>query len=667
MLYKKIIPLSLVLITTLYAQEIELEEVSVESTLITEVAQNAQISADLAQSLSISVPSVDMNRRSAIANDVYIRGQKRDNISIEVDGTKIYGACPNRMDPPVSHILANQIDEVEVIEGPYDIETFGTMSGGLKIRTKQPTKDVKAEFNFGLGSWGYKKIGAGGSGGNDFVRFLISASYENAGQYEDGDGNTIADQIDNYASVNPAAAGTKFKSNYHEKDAYTKKSVMLKMFVSTAKNQELRLSYTGNRSDDILYGNSKMDAVYDDSNVYSISYNIDNISDIYKNINLQYYASDVDHPMATKYRMSSNMPKMDNTNQLTTEMQGLKLKTTLDLDGYKLLLGLDGSQRKWEGVYYNSTTSLPLAAADSVSIHETTTDNRAVFAKVDKKFGNFDLTIGARYDSTDIDSIKYGSTDYGAFSSNIFASYHIDEENRVFFGIGQSSRVPDARELYFTGSKGNLSGTPNLDQTTNTQIDLGYELTSEMFSLKVKTFYSDLSDFIYIKKGVMVNAFENIDASIYGAEFSATYYATDDMTLDASMSYKRGKKDHALATQTDKDLADIAPLRANLALNYEYANNSIATLEFQASDRWDTIDADNGEQELSGWAIVNMKVKHKLNKNVDITLGVNNLLNKTYAINNTYVDLILITTGSSDVMLMNEIGRYLYTNLNFKF
>ncbi len=102
----KIIPLSLIAIASLYANEVELAPISVESTVITEVSQNAQVSADLAEALSTSVPSIDMSRRSGIANDIFIRGQKRDNISVEVDGTKVCGACPNRMDPPVSHVLA---------------------------------------------------------------------------------------------------------------------------------------------------------------------------------------------------------------------------------------------------------------------------------------------------------------------------------------------------------------------------------------------------------------------------------------------------------------------------------------------------------------------------------------------------------------------------------
>jgi len=236
------------------------------------------------------------------------------------------------------------------------------------------------------------------------------------------------------------------------------------------------------------------------------------------------------------------------------------------------------------------------------------------------------------------------------------------------FIFSSASRVADARELYFTSANDNLTGTPTLKQTTNYEIDLGYETINDTFKFKFKTFYSILEDYIYIQKDVAVNAFVNIDAKIYGAELSGSYFVSDDITFDSGLSYKVGRKDKALSGQSDKDLVDMAPLRANIALNYEYANNSIATVELQASDKWSSIDSDNGEQKISGWAVLNMKVKHAFSKNIELTLGVNNIFDKTYAVNNTYVDLTLITTsGADDVMLMNEVGRYVYTNLTFRF
>jgi iron complex outermembrane receptor protein len=651
---KKIIPLSLMALSVLNANEIILDAIDVESSYISEVSQKAQTSADLADALSDNITSIDMNRRSGIANDIYIRGQKRDNISIEVDGTKVCGACPNRMDPPSSHILASQIDDIEVIEGPYDVETFGTMSGGVKVTTKKPSQDFKGELNLGYGSWDYKKVGATLSGGNDRVRVLVSGSYENSDQYEDGDGKKMY-EISNYNTAN------------QNEDAYTKKSLMAKAYITTLENQELRLSYTANRSDNVLYPNTPMDAVYDDSDIYSIEYNIDNISDVYKNANIQYYKSEVDHPMDNAYRTTSAMMVM--THHLTTEMEGFKFKNRFNLEGCDLLVGFDNSKRKWDGTYYTSTG---MGANGVASIDNAKTRNTALFTKAKKSYDALDIAFGARYDSTEITSANAAQkdNDYNSLGANIFATYNLTKQNKIFVGIGQAYRVPDARELYYINKDApafTQIGNPDLDQTKNQEIDLGYEMQSDAFDFKIKTFYSKLSDYIYYNASAASNKFANIDAKVYGAEITASYYASDYVTVDMGASYKKGKKDEAIsATNTDTDLADIAPLRANISVSYEYMPNSTISAEVQASDAWDTYDSDSNEQELNGWAVMNLKAKHAFNKSFDFTVGVNNLFDKTYAVSNTYNDITLLATGGVST-LMNEPGRYFYTNIDYRF
>ena len=651
---KKVIPISLMALSVLAAQEADLGTIKIESTYITEVSKKAQKSADLADALSTQVPSIDINRRSGISNDIILRGQKRDNISIEVDGTKVCGACPNRMDPPVSHVLASQIEDIEVIEGPYDVTTFGTMSGGVKITTKKPSKDFKGEVNLGAGSFGYMKAGATVSGGNDFIRAIATVSTESSDQYKDGNGDTLAEQVDN----SPVAGMSTFQDKYKDEPAYTKQSAMMKLFVNPIENHELRLSATANRSDDVIYANSKMDARYDDSNIYSVEYNIDDMSNIYQNVNLQYYYSEVDHPMDTMYRDAGAMMYM--TNQLETTMQGVKLKNTLMLGSHEILLGLDSSTRTWEGEKFSTNVSTGVEGTHSVSLSHTETKNNALFTQMKKYIAGFDITMGLRYDSTKIDvkDPAKKDNDYSALNANLVAKYNFSEKSKMFFGFGKASRVPDARELYFSST-----ANGNLEQVTNKEIDLGYEVKTDSMNFKLKTFYSMLSDYIYLHKGA---TFENIDATIYGTELSANYFPMDELELSASMSYKKGQKSEALDGQNDKDLADIAPLRTKLAANYEYMAGSVATLEVQRSEKWNTYDEDAGEQELDAWSILNAKVEHKFNKMVDLTVGVNNILDETFAVSNTYIDLTLLTDGT-DVMLLNEPGRYLYTNLNYKF
>src|SRR5690606_25977331 len=136
------------------------------------------------------------------------------------------------------------------------------------------------------------------------------------------------------------------------------------------------------------------------------------------------------------------------------------------------------------------------------------------------------------------------------------------------------------------------------------------------FNIKPKIFYSELKDYIYNS-----SKFENIDAKIYGADVSGYYYFTDDLSLDFALAYLKGEKD---GNYTDKDLAEIPPLKANFALNYEYKKAKFKA-EVIAVDRWDSYDSSAKEQEIAGYALMNLKYSQELFKNFELTLGVDNL------------------------------------------
>jgi len=133
---KKTIYLSIVCIGVLQATE-QLEDINVVDRVdiqqVSDVGGEEIKSSDLAEALEKNSPSITIIRRSGVANDIILRGQKRDNINITVDGMKVCGACPNRMDPPTSHVMTQNIDSVEITEGPFDVEEFGTLSGKVKV------------------------------------------------------------------------------------------------------------------------------------------------------------------------------------------------------------------------------------------------------------------------------------------------------------------------------------------------------------------------------------------------------------------------------------------------------------------------------------------------------------------------------------------------------
>lgn len=655
--------------------ESELPTISVESTKLSDVSGEEVKSADLAEALGKKVPSISVVRRSGIANDIILRGQKKDNINILIDGAKIYGACPNRMDPPTSHVLTNNIEGIEIIEGPFDVENFGTLSGSVEITSKQPSKEFEGEVNLNVGSWGYRKGSTTVSGGSDRVRALVSLSKETSGQYEDGDGNDFSEQLE---AVN-APAGNRYKPEYADEDAYDKASFMGKVYVNVTDNQELMLSYTANRSDDILYPSSPMDALYDDSDIFNLEYSIKQLGSYSKELNVQVFDSQVEHPMSTLYRVASGTASVnEKISYLETHTQGVKVKNAFDLsDTAVMTYGVDVSRRNWNGHYEGEGSQTPIDGY--INIDDVDTDNQALFVEVEKRYERVELKAGARYDDTTIETASslanQPDNDYTAFSGFLYTTYELDGATTLFGGVGRSHRVPDARELYFRGAMVMMGmgmspqiGTPTLDQTVNDEIDFGIEKSFGNLMLKTKLFHSWLRDYIYYNASKSMNRFENVDATLYGVDISGSYAINDDFFLDFGMAYQRGKKDDALDGQNDRDLAEIPPLKGSLALNYAYGQDNMARLELVAADRWDTYDSDNGEQEVSGYGVLNFKLEHQLTQHFEITAGIDNLLDKTYAVSNTYNDLTLVSSGATgEVMLLNEPGRYFYLNATYRF
>ena len=672
---KKVITLSLACTLGLVAAEVELEEITVEtqvgSELIKDVSGEDIKSADLGEALFKQSPSVSLVRRSGIANDVRVRGQKKDNISVTIDGAKVHGACPNRMDPPISHVLTNNVDYIEINEGPFNVEDFGVLSADIKVHTIKPEEGFEGELNLGAGSFGYQKAAINLRGGSKDVRFLLSASTESGEQYEDGNGDDFVGQIDRNIKAGLVSPMAQYQDKYKDLDAFTKKTLMAKMFWNITDNQELRLSYTANRSDDVLYPSSKMDALYDDSDIYNVEYIVKDLGRYSKELTLQAYQSEVDHPMSTKYRVMGAVNYM--THALTTKTQGAKIKNSFDLDNHTVTVGLDYSLRNWDGGYYKNDNPLPPAKFHS--IWDVDTQNIAFFVEDSIKMDKLTVDLGLRYDMTDIESANpaQASNSYDELNAYILATYQADSTTKYFAGLGKSSRVPDGKELYWVGSMGNVIGTDNLQNTVNYELDLGVEKQYENTTLKAKVFYSKLQDYIAYNAsnvnglGASVHAYENVDATLYGFDLSGTYVATESLYFDYGMAYQRGEKDNPLSGQVGTDMPDIAPFKFNAALNYDMWSDLSLRAEVIAADTWDNIDYENGEQVLDSYTVVNLRATKRFGKSFELVVGVDNVFDSTYAVSNTYKDLILLTTPNNEVMLMNEPGRYFYTNLKYTF
>ncbi len=659
---KRIILISAVAALQLQAENIEIKGVNVVEHLnsidINEVSGEELKSADLGEALSNKDSDIVISRRSGIANDIILRGQKRDNINVIIDGGKIYGGCPNRMDPPISHIVTSNIESIKIIEGPYDVENFGTLSGIVKAITKAPQKGFGGEFNFNYGSFGQNKESLTIQGGNSKIRALLTLSRENSNQYKDGNGDKFNAQMQKAGALNMNL----YQKQYEDMDAYSKSSLLSKLYINPTKNQELQLSYTANRSSNILYPNTPMDALKDDSDLYNVKYIVKNLGAYSKKLEMLYYYSKVDHPMSTKYRNASKGKMGEVINHMKSKIYGAKITNIFDIGNTQIELGADYSRRTWDGQYYKNH-DIP----NGKSINNAVTKNSALFIKANRKIGSHSIETAIRYDHTKISSDdNYNNPSYNALSGYIYDNIAISPTLKLFAGIGVSHRVPDGRELYFK-KKGVLYGTPTLKQTRNIEADLGLKKSFDSGYIEGKIFYSKLDNYIYFDNQLKENKFVNIDAKIYGIKLSGSYLFNDKFSLDYSLTYLRGKKDRPLPNQSDKDLADITPLRGLLTFNYMPNYKTKFSLEIVGQKSWTDYDADNGEQKLPGFITANFKFQKELNQNLTFTFGVDNIFDKNYQSSNTYNDLTLLATGAKRKLGLNNPGRYVYASIKYSF
>lgn len=612
--------------------------------------------SDLGEMLSGSLPEITHVRTTAIGNDIVLRGFKKDNLNVTIDDAKICGACPNRMDPPAMHVSSSQIASVEVQEGPFDVTQFGSLGGAINVVTKDPSKGLHGEISATLGSYDYRKISTTVEGGNDSVQALVGYSRETSGQYKDGDGKTMTEQAN--SSTKP------YSATHKNDDAYARQNFWAKIVGNIDNNQKLTLSYFGDRADDVLYPRYPMDALKDDTDMFKAKYQLFNLGAFSEEFLIEAYHSKVEHDMGTDFRTG-----MSSVSLVDATIQGVRTENTASINETEVTLGIDLSTRNWNGTKGNRTNPYT-----TIQIPDADTDNVGIYAKALKTLGSLDLSGGLRYDDTTIDadqSLTGMSTtkdrDYNNISANVLGRYHYSTNGNFFVGAGQSSRVPDARELYFASV-----GNTNLNETINREIDMGVEHTLGNLHLKGTLFYSDLKDYIYAYKATaMTTSFANIDARIVGGDITADYLLNNEWRVESGVAYQKGtKKDTAQLdavsslVQTDKDLADIPPLKGRVALVFDDSKNYAAAEWIAAKSQ--TYDENNGEQVIAGYGIFNLKYGTEFGNGFSLTAGINNFFDKTYAVSNSYIGLTTIMEGAQPLVL-NEPGRNFYTTLSYKF
>ncbi len=617
---------------------------------------------DVGEALRV-IDGVQSVRKGAIGNDIVIRGFQRDNINVLIDGMRIYGACPNRMDPNSFHIDFAEIQTISVLKGPFDVKNPGSLGGLVEIKTMRPEKGWGGTVSAFAGSDENLNTSFNVSWGGDEIDALLGYAYRYSLPYKDGNGDRITE-------LYPPSSPNRYKDGEEDDKAYSINTYWSKFGFNLFENNRLEIDYARQEADDVVYPYLLMDAVYDNTDRLKLKYEIPDISNCIKNLKVQFYWNQVKHDMTDERRVSSTGFASGYMMRTYAEAEtfGGKFESDIAVRGSDLTFGIDYYHRNWD-----ADNTLPIGKQKMMPDVDSS-DIGAYLEYARPIREDFRLILGLRYDyvktkahddRTALYSLYHHTVDReetDSYAGGNIQLLYIPKSGLEFFGgFGYVVRQPGLDERYIALQKPMMNpdwvGNPELDPVENREFDFGVRYLGDRLYGKARLFYSDLKDFItvYDLSGPVKSArsFRNVEATLYGGEFSMNIFLPFDFDLQGGLSYTWGRDD-----THDKPLSEIPPWQGRLAARYE-VYKCFAEMEGIFADDQHRVDSDLNEEKTSGWAIMNLKAGIKYNK-FNIFAGVHNLFDRHY-----YDHLSYQRDPFRSGIKVPESGRSFYLNISY--
>jgi iron complex outermembrane receptor protein len=251
-----------------------------------------------------------------------------------------------------------------------------------------------------------------------------------------------------------------------------------------------------------------------------------------------------------------------------------------------------------------------------------------------------------------------------------FLRYEHDMQERpvtVYAGLGHVERFPDYWEIISDKESATSLSAFETDPEKNTQLDVGLIQRGAKVSTSVSLFYNDIEDYILIESNVRkgmrtATIARNVDATTWGGEAGLSYAIATNWKTDLTLAYTRGENDtddHALAQQS--------PFEGRWSLNYDNGTWSAGALVRLVDDQ-DRYALNQGNivgQDLGptdGFGVLSLNGGWKIHEGVQLTAGVDNLLDETYAEHISRGGAML--AGFTQTERVNEPGRTAWMKLS---
>jgi len=647
--------------------------------------------ADAGEALR-SVNGVSGSRMGGKGIDPVIRGQSQNQLNVLLDGAYTFGGCPNRMDPPTTYAPIESYDSVTVLKG-FQTVTRGAGGTGGTVEFKRKTPRFSEEEPYrGRASAGYRsnsdttQLAADVAGGTSqlFARGLLS--YADAGNYRDGDGNTV-------------------------RSAYNTRSGAAIFGWTPDDMTRVEGSVEGIREKDTLYAGAGMDSPKSDNDIYRLSFSKRGMSGPLFSVSGDIYGSQVDHvmdnyslrpltgPMAMKMRAPSTSDSWGG--RLSGEVAGSNgwiwtfgadyLKNDREADRFAGP-GMGGTPTKlqsilWPGVDNRSgglfaEVRLPVSADDRLKAGLRYDRATADASRADQQAA----PIGGASSPNDLYRQYYGLT-AKKISDNLVSGFlryeHKLGADRLLFGnLSRSMRVADANERFIASNAapdpaGTFSkrwvGNPGIDPEEHLQAELGVSWDGGPWGFGASVFYDHVNDYIlrdraHGQSGILrdddATIYRNVTARLWGAELEGDYALAEGWTTRLALAYVSARN-----TSDDRWIAQIPPLNGTLGIEYRTGRwRAGGNLLFSARQTRVDDDPATGSGldpgETPGWGVVDLYGQLRLGRHTDLDLGVSNVFDRYYAY---HVNRANVDPFNPDAVRVPEPGRAAWVRLTARF
>ncbi len=617
-----------------------------------------------------TIPGFSVTRKGGTDGDPLFRGMAGSRINILTDDAMLLGGCGARMDPPTAYVFPQNFDRIRVLKGPQSVR-YGAGGAAATVLFERDDYDHAAEpyrlhASVLTASWNRRDLAVDGQAGNSLGYLRLRGSDARSDDYDDG-------------------SGTRVHSDYHRWN--------LQAALGWTPSDNTLVELSGARSDgEAAYADRLMDGSRFARDALTLRVRQRDLSTWLTEIDAQIAYGYVDHVMDNYsqrvFTPSMMMPDPAASNPDRETLAGritASLMLGADLSG---VVGVDAHEDEHRARSSMNQTLMPYQAmartvdaqfrkqgAFAELSYQAAPDRQWITGLRLDRWTVDDERLMVRHGMMRVPNATAGETDRAWLPSG-FARYEhalpgfATESTSLlmFAGLGYVERTPDYWERFGNDRQSLESNSAFfIDPERTTQLDVGLIGSGELSRWSASLFVNRIADYILIDTRVADKpagtvVARNVDARSWGGELEYARRLGANWALESTLAYTRGDN------RTDGGvLAQMPPLEARLALNYaadRYAFGGllrmVAAQHRVDEGRGNIVGQDIGES--AGFAIFSLNASYRLTSMLDLSAGIDNLLDKDYAEHLSRAGAMV--SGFIQSEQVNEPGRTAWLKLD---